>query len=220
MFTGIIEAVGKIIAVSRKGDDMRLTVDTGNLDMHDIVLGDSIAVNGVCLTVVDIGTERFIADVSAETLAHTTLGAFSGNQSVNLEKALTANSRLGGHIVSGHVDGVGEIVEIKTDGRSQRFHIKAPGALSRYIARKGSICVDGISLTINNISGQVFDLNIVPHTLQNTIMNGYQTGTRVNLEVDVIARYLEQLLLGNTSQDTAGITLESLREHGFLNKRS
>lgn len=220
MFTGIIEAVGKIRSASRNGNDMRLTVDTGDLNLNDVVLGDSIAVNGVCLTVVDMGEDYFVADVSAETLTHTTLGGFAGSRPVNLEKALTPSSRLGGHMVSGHVDGVGEIVERTADGQSQRFRIKAPEDLARYIARKGSICVDGISLTVNRIEGPVFDLNIVPHTLTHTTMNEYKPGTRVNLEVDIIARYLEQLLLGNSSQGTTGLTLERLRDYGFLDKRS
>lgn len=219
MFTGIIEAVGSITSLGRNGNDLKLTVTTGSLDMGDVALGDSIAVNGVCLTVVNLGKNHFLADVSAETLAHTTLGALAVKQSVNLEKALTPTSRLGGHMVSGHVDGVGEVIERKTDGQSQRFRLKAPEELGRYIARKGSICVDGISLTVNQIEGSIFDLNIVPHTLQHTTMGEYRAGTRVNLEVDVIARYLEQLLIGGTSQEKEGISLERLREHGFLDKK-
>jgi len=218
MFTGIIEAVGAIKTLERNGDDMRLTVGTGELDMKDVVPGDSIAVNGVCLTAVELGKDYFVADVSSETLAHTTLGALTVARAVNLEKALTPKSRLGGHMVSGHVDGVGEIIERKTDGKSQRFRIKAPNELGRYIARKGSICVDGISLTVNRIENSVFDLNIVPHTLQHTTMGDYKAGERVNLEVDIIARYLEQLLLGGSTKDQVGLTLEQLREFGFIDK--
>jgi len=157
-------------------------------------LGDSIAVNGVCLTVVEVEGNRFAADVSVETLDHTTAGAWTSGTRVNLEQALTVDKRLGGHIVSGHVDGVGEVLERHGDARSERFRLRAPLALARYIASKGSIAVDGTSLTVNAVDGTDFELNIVPHTLAHTIIGGYRTGSRVNLEVDVIARYLERLL--------------------------
>lgn len=215
MFTGIIEATGKVVAATRKGPDMRLEIDTGKLDLADVQLGDSIAVNGVCLTAVVLGKQSFTADVSGETLDHTTLGGFQPGRAVNLEKALTPNTRLGGHIVTGHVDGVGKVVERHAAGESERFRIEAPKELAHYIARKGSICVDGISLTVNAVGDTTFDLNIVPHTLAETTLGGYQSGQAVNLEVDIIARYLERMLGGAPDKEGLGITLETLRTHGF-----
>ena len=215
MFTGIIEAVGRIASCTRLKDDMHLVIDTQSLDTSDVVLGDSIAVNGVCLTVVALDGKKFGADVSAETLANTTLGKLKQGQRVNLEKALTPSSRLGGHLVSGHVDGVGKILRRNTEGQSERFQLEAPRALARYIARKGSICVDGISLTVNQVEGGVFDLNIVPHTLANTTMADYVEGMEVNLEVDIIARYLERMLQAGEGDSIDTITLEKLRQYGF-----
>lgn len=215
MFTGIIEAVGTVTSCKRTGDDLQLVVDAQDLDTRDVVPGDSIAVNGVCLTVVVLDGYEFSADVSAETLAHTTLGKFKPGQRVNLEKALTPSSRLGGHLVSGHVDGVGKIIHRKSDGQSERIRIEAPQVLARYIARKGSICVDGISLTVNSVEANAFDLNIVPHTLAHTTMGDYGEGTEVNLEVDIIARYLERMLLSGESDSIASITLDKLRQYGF-----
>ena len=215
MFTGIIEAVGRIASCTRLKDDMHLVIDTQSLDTSDVVLGDSIAVNGVCLTVVALDGKKFGADVSAETLANTTLGKLKQGQRVNLEKALTPSSRLGGHLVSGHVDGVGKILRRNTEGQSERFQLEAPRALARYIARKGSICVDGISLTVNQVEGGVFDLNIVPHTLANTTMADYVEGMEVNLEVDIIARYLERMLQAGEWDSIDTITLEKLRQYGF-----
>jgi riboflavin synthase len=218
MFTGIIQAVGEIAAKQPKGPDMRLRITTGKLDLGDVRLGDSIAVSGVCLTAIDLPGDGFWADVSRETLDRTVLGALGTGDAVNLEKALTPAARLGGHLVSGHVDGVGTVLDRRDDGRSVRFRIQAPDELARYIAEKGSICVDGISLTVNHVDGAAFELNIVPHTLQETTMGALQTGTRVNLEVDVIARYLERLLLGEgAAKPGAGISREFLAEHGFLN---
>lgn len=207
MFTGIIEALGEIGVTEQRGGDLRLHIRTGNLELNDVALGDSIAVNGVCLTVVELPGDGFIADVSIETLNFTTAGQWQTGSPVNLERALTPSTRLGGHLVSGHVDGVGEIIERHQDARSERFRIKAPAELARYIAHKGSISVDGTSLTVNAVSGDEFELNIVPHTLVHTVFGAYQLGTKVNLEVDVIARYLERLLLGdkaaNQSDDFA-----------------
>ncbi len=197
MFTGIIEALGEIGVTEQRGGDLRLHIRTGNLELDDVVLGDSIAVNGVCLTVVELPGDGFIADVSIETLNFTTAGQWQTGSPVNLERALTPSTRLGGHLVSGHVDGVGEILERHQDARSERFRLKAPAELARYIAHKGSISVDGTSLTVNAVSGDEFELNIVPHTLVHTVFGTYQAGTKVNLEVDVIARYLERLLLGD-----------------------
>ena len=218
MFTGIIQAVGKIGRIEPRGGDSRLFVETGALDLREAALGDSIAVNGVCLTAIEYDGARFAADVSGETLARTTLGGLQTGSAVNLELALQPTTRLGGHLVSGHVDGVGEIVERRADGRSVRFTVRAPERLARYIAEKGSICIDGISLTVNGVHGAQFDVNIVPHTLQETTLHAAQVAQKVNLEVDVIARYLERLLLGDEAAkaDGGGITRELLARQGFL----
>ena len=217
MFTGIIEAVGTIADMLSRSDGMRINIQTGKLDMGDVALGDSIAVSGVCLTVVAFDEHSFQADVSLETLRCTKLGDLHKGNPVNLEKALTPETRLGGHIVSGHVDGVGEIVSRAPEGNSVRFRIRAPEELAKYIAAKGSITVDGTSLTVNAVNGAEFDLNIVPHTLQETTLDSFQPGTRVNLEVDVIARYLERLLLGDAAGQ-GNISREFLSTHGFINK--
>jgi riboflavin synthase len=223
MFTGIIQAVGQIKSLQPRGGDVRLSVGTGKLDMAGVVPGDSIAVSGVCLTAVVVEGPSFAADVSRETLSLTTLGDLKTGSRVNLEKALTLATPLGGHLVSGHVDGVGRVSGRREDGRSVQFRIEAPADLARYIAHKGSISVDGISLTVNGVSGREFDLNIIPHTLEETIMSGYAPGIRVNLEVDLLARYLERLMLGARAADPGaadpgaeGITAEFLAEHGFL----
>ena len=218
MFTGIIQAIGRIQALETRGGDVRLTLSTGKLDMGGVGPGDSIAVSGVCLTTVAPEGAGFSADVSRETLSLTTLGDLATGSSVNLEKALTLATPLGGHLVSGHVDGVGRVLDRREDARSVRFRVEAPGELARYIAHKGSISVDGTSLTVNGVSGRAFELNVVPHTLAETIMSAYRPGTRVNLEVDLIARYLERLVLGDKAADpdAAGITAQFLAEHGFL----
>jgi riboflavin synthase len=217
MFTGIIQSVGQIRRLDPRGGDVRLTIGTGKLALTGAALGDSIAVNGVCLTAVALTGDSFAADVSRETLSLTTLGELTTGSPVNLEPALTLATRLGGHLVSGHVDGVGRVLERTQDARSWRLRIGAPAGLARYIAHKGSICVDGVSLTVNGVEGAVFDLNIVPHTLDETIIVRYQTGTRVNLEVDLIARYLERLLLGEKAAEpqSGGLTLQFLAAHGF-----
>lgn len=218
MFTGIIMAVGTVRSIERKGGDMRLQLATGKLDLGDVQLGDSIATNGVCLTVVELPGDGFVADVSNETLSRATLQDFAVGRKVNLEKAMTPTTRFGGHIVSGHVDGLGEVVDIRPDARSTRYQIKAPDELAKYLAEKGSITVDGISLTINALSGAVFDLNIVPHTVSETNIGGWKLGTQVNLEVDILARYLERLLLGAKAAEpkSSGISLAFLAENGFL----
>lgn len=217
MFTGIIQAVGKIAAIETKGGDARVRIEAGKLDMSDVALGDSIAVNGVCLTAIEKSASGFAADVSGETLSRTTFGGFKAGSRVNLEKALTPTTRLGGHLVSGHVDGVGKVLARQGDARSVRFRIEAPAALAKYIAEKGSICVDGVSLTVNGVDGAVFELNIVPHTLAETTMDEFQPGRAVNLEVDLLARYLERLLLGEkAAQPGTGISAAFLAEHGFL----
>lgn len=219
MFTGIIQSVGKIESIQNKGGDARIWIHAGKLDMSDVQLGDSIAANGVCLTAIELKAQAYCADVSGETLSLTTLGDLKAGSAVNLEKALTPTTRLGGHLVSGHVDGVGRVVDRRDDARSVRFIIESPANLAKYIAMKGSITVDGVSLTVNKVDGSRFELNIVPHTLQETIMHQYQVGHRVNLEVDLIARYLERLLLGEkAAQSGSGITESFLAEHGFGGK--
>ncbi len=218
MFTGIIEAVGEIATLEAKGTDLRVRVRTGKLDLSDVAPGDSIAVSGVCLTVVGLPGDGFWADVSGETLARTLFADLRVGSRVNLEKALLPTTRLGGHLVSGHVDGVGEVVERRGDGRSERIRVRAPAELAKYIAEKGSICVDGVSLTVNAVEGALFDLNIVPHTLTETTIDEYRPGRKVNLEVDIIARYLERLLLGERAAAGDGLSEAFLAEHGFLRK--
>ncbi|MDJ0738080.1 MAG: riboflavin synthase [Gammaproteobacteria bacterium] len=220
MFTGIIQAVGEVAALEQRGGDMRLRIRTGKLDLGDVAPGDSIAVNGVCLTAVELPGDGFVADVSRETLSLTGLGRLQRGSPVNLEKALTLATRLGGHLVSGHVDGLGRVIERHDDARSVRFTIEAPRELARYIAHKGSITVDGTSLTVNAVHGNRFELNIVPHTLQETIMHGYAADREVNLEVDLVARYLERLLLGERAADAGvpPIDLAMLARAGFVDR--
>lgn len=214
MFTGLVEAVGRIAAVEDHGRDRRLRLEPGDELMKDLQPGDSIAVNGACLTAVDPDADGFHVDVSAETLAHTGLGALGTEDHVNLERALLPTTRLGGHLVSGHVDGVGTVTGRSADGGSQRFRIRVPDHLARYIAPKGSVCVDGISLTVNEVDGSEFGVNIIPHTLAHTTLDEVHPGDGVNIEVDVIARYLERLLdNGGTGE---GVTRDLLRRGGFL----
>lgn len=220
MFTGIIEATGSIRAIEPRGGDVRLRIATGKLDLGDVKLGDSIATNGVCLTAVELPGDGYVADVSTETLARSTLKDLKVGATVNLEKALQPQSRLGGHIVSGHVDGIGEIVGRDVSARAILFRVRAPRELAKYIAHKGSITVDGISLTVNEVHGADFVLTIVPHTVQETNIGSWMPGTKVNLEVDVIARYLERLLMGEKAADAdaygGGITTAFLAENGFM----
>jgi riboflavin synthase len=226
MFTGIIQSIGTITAVDAQGADARVHVATGKLDLAHAQVGDSIAVNGVCLTATAFVNNGFWADVSGETLARTTFGEIAVGCKVNLEQSLTPTTRLGGHLVSGHVDGVGTVINCRDQGRSLRFVIQVPPTLAKYIAEKGSICVEGVSLTVNKVDGASFDLNIVPHTLQETTLGEWVVGSRVNLEVDILARYLERLLLGEDAaqsrspvpveRQSAGITHGFLVEHGFI----
>ena len=219
MFTGIIQAVGKVVAMQPSGGDLRLRIHTGKLALDDVALGDSICTNGVCLTVIELPGDGYWADVSVETLNFTTLGKLQPGARVNLEKALTPASRLGGHIVSGHVDGVGEVVSLQEDARSIRVAVDAPAELAKYIAHKGSICVDGTSLTVNAVKGARFELNIIPQTMAETVFGEYRPGTPVNLEVDVIARYLERLVLGDAAADpeaSGGLSLATLADNGYL----
>ena len=215
MFTGIIQAIGKIDKITPTGEDVRLSVNTADLGMADVNIGDSIAVNGVCLTAVTLNDQGFSADVSQETLNLTTLAQLKPGTAVNLEKALTLSTPLGGHLVSGHVDGMGEILQRFPDGEGIRFTIRAPDDLARYIAPKGSICVNGISLTVNNVSKAEFQLMIVPHTLVKTTLSDVGPGDKVNLEVDLIARYLERMIMSANQAPEGGITLEMLAKSGF-----
>ena len=219
MFTGIIEALGTIESMVDQGESIRLKVGVGKLEMSDVSLGDSIATNGVCLTVVDYSPHHYSADVSAETIRLTGFAQYKPGTQVNLEKAMQVSSRFGGHIVSGHVDGVGEVSRIIQHSDYVEIWIDAPDELAKYIAHKGSITVDGVSLTVNKVNGSEFMLWIIPHTLQETVLGTYKTGTRVNLEVDVIARYLERLMLGDKAASKKNdISLEFLAEHGYLKK--
>jgi riboflavin synthase len=213
MFTGIIAATGTIASIRDSGGDWRIRVQSADLDFSDVATGDSIAVSGVCLTALDITKDSFDADVSRETLACTTMQQLRSGALVNLEKALTPQSHLGGHIVSGHVDGIGELVSRKSDARSERLVFRIPQELARYIAHKGSVCIDGVSLTVNEVSGNEFGVNIIPHTTERTTLNEYTPGRKVNIEVDVISRYLERLLEGRES--ATGVTLEKLAKAGF-----
>ncbi len=217
MFTGIVQAVGRIAAKRTRGGDVRLRIEGDAPFFGRLAAGDSVAVSGVCLTAVDPSPQGFEADVSMETLRRTTLGELTVGDRVNLEPALTLATPLGGHLVSGHVDGVGEVLARRAEARSVRFRLRAPAALARYIAEKGSICVDGVSLTVNAVDGAEFELNIVPHTLAVTTLDAYRPGRRVNLEVDLVARYLERLLLGERAAEpgAGGLDRAFLARCGF-----
>jgi riboflavin synthase len=194
MFTGLVEAVGSLRALTPRGGDLRMEIGYPGLPGGPLALGESIAVNGVCLTVVAFDADTFAVDASNETLSLTTLGALVPGAALNLERALLPTTRLGGHLVSGHVDGLGSIASIAPDARSQRWRIAAPPALLRYVAAKGSICVDGVSLTVNAVDDAGFEVNLIPHTLQHTRFGDARVGESVNLEVDLMARYAERLL--------------------------
>lgn len=215
MFTGIVQARGEVRQLERRGGDVRISIgaDLG-IDWQQVALGDSIATNGVCLTAIALDPAGFSADVSTETLKLTTIGRWQPGTQVNLEQALTPSSRLGGHLVSGHVDGLGEVIGRETRARSEWFTLRAPAELARYIAQKGSITVDGVSLTVNAVQGSEFELNIVPFTLEHTVIGGYRPGTTVNLEVDLVARYLERLL-DPSLKTGGGMSEQWLAEQGF-----
>ena len=228
MFTGIIEAIGTIKAIDINGQGARLKIATSSLDMSDVKLGDSIATNGICLTVVDFDQVSYSADVSNETLQRTGFKNYQVGMQVNLEKAMLASTRFGGHMVSGHVDGISEILSITNNGNSIEYWLSMPTDLAHYIAEKGSVTVDGTSLTVNalesNSSNEKFRLTIVPHTVKETIFAHYQVGMKVNLEVDLIARYLERLLTKETAKDsnqtspvkTSNVTETMLQKAGFI----
>jgi len=194
MFTGIIESVGTLAQRDTRGGDARLRIAVGMLPFADATLGESISVNGVCLTVVAFDAHHFEADASTETLALTTLGALREGAALNLERAMRPSDRLGGHLVSGHVDGVGRVLDVHDDARAQRWRFAMPAALAKYVAHKGSICVDGVSLTVNAVDEEAFEVALVPHTVAHTAFAATAVGDAVNLEVDLVARYLERLL--------------------------
>lgn len=213
MFTGIIQDVGRVRTIESCGGDLRIIIEPAGIDLADVQPGDSIAVNGCCLTAVSVESGAFAVDVSIETLGLTTLGELAAGDAVNLEKALRLSDRLGGHLVSGHVDGVGEVVSVADDGRSQRWRFQAPAHVARYIAVKGSITVDGVSLTVNEADGGAFGVNLIPHTLEHTTFHARAPGDLVNLEVDLVARYVERLLL-------AGDPPEQGDQHGITGVRA
>lgn len=194
MFTGIIEGVGHVAARETLGGDVRFTFHVGSLPFDAVQLGESIAINGVCLTVIAFDASTFQADASTETLGLTTLGQLADGAVINLERAMRPTDRLGGHLVSGHVDGLGQVLSIHDDARAQRWRFAAPAALLRYIARKGSICVDGVSLTVNDVDDAGFEVALIPHTVANTAFAATGVGSAVNLEIDLVARYVERLI--------------------------
>ena len=194
MFTGLIQGVGRLRALEPQGGDIRIHIDTGSLPFNAVEMGESIAVNGVCLTVVGFDDASFSADVSTETLSLTTLGGLSEGAALNLERALQPTERMGGHMVSGHVDGMGRVLDVQDDARAQRWRFSMPPELTKYVAKKGSICVDGVSLTVNAVDDTTFDVALVPHTVSHTAFADTQVGDAVNLEIDVVARYVERLL--------------------------
>ncbi|MEX2164876.1 MAG: riboflavin synthase [Sulfuricaulis sp.] len=217
MFTGIIQDIGKIVSLENKGGDAQVRIESGKLELSTVKSGDSISVSGVCLTVSASHATEFSADVSGETLARTTLGSLSLGDPVNLETSLTLSTPLGGHLVSGHVDGLGKLVSCRKQGRSLLLRIRAPEGLSRYLAEKGSISVDGVSLTVNSVNGPEFEVNIVPHTLANTTLGNLTAGSIVNLEADILARYLERLIQSKQALSNGSeITREFLARHGFV----
>jgi len=217
MFTGIIEAVGTIKAININGQGARLVIATNNLDMSDVKLGDSIATNGICLTVVDFTASSYSADVSNETLQRTGFANYRVGMKVNLEKAMLASTRFGGHMVSGHVDGIAEILSIVNNGNSIEYWLSMPADLAHYVAEKGSVTIDGTSLTVNALGEGKFRLTIVPHTVKETIFGDYNVGSKVNLEVDLIARYLERLLTKESATEKpSGVSETMLQQAGFI----
>ncbi len=212
MFTGIIQAQGTISAIEKTGGDVRLSVRSTGLPFLSYEIGESIAVNGACLTATALSNDGFDAFVSVETLEVTTLANLAPGSNVNLEPSLSLGDRLGGHLVSGHVDCMGTVGRVGNDAHSIRLGIEIPAEFARYVARKGSVCVDGVSLTINEVSGNVIELNIIPHTAETTIIGDYAVGTTVNIEVDLMARYVERLL----AKDQSSLSMEFLEAHGYV----
>jgi riboflavin synthase len=219
MFTGIIEATGKIKSIQSSADGARITIAVGKLDMSDVKLGDSIATNGVCLTAIAFDQQSYTADVSNETLSRTVLGQYKADDAVNLEKAMLPTTRFGGHMVSGHVDAISSVASIKQNGNSVEYWFTLSDEIAPYVAEKGSITIDGVSLTVNAVTETQFRLTIVPHTIAETIIGHYQVGSQVNVEVDLVARYLERLLSVKKQPETpSGVTHELLMKSGFINK--
>jgi riboflavin synthase len=216
MFTGIVETVGKLTELRRVSTGLRMKISAKNLDFSDVSAGDSIAVSGPCLTVVSFSAIGFEVDVSSETLSKTTLGLKKAGARVNIEKALKFNDRLGGHLVSGHIDGIGTVLERATLGEYVRFIISVPVALSRYLAYKGSVCLDGVSLTVNNVTEDTFEVLTIPHTLDNTTLEGLTTRMDVNVEVDLVARYLERLYSSDKKVDLSKVSLGTLVDAGII----
>jgi riboflavin synthase len=216
MFTGIVKAKGRIRSLKKQGGDLCMTVESNGLDWATYEVGESISVNGVCLTATAVHDDGFDADVSMETMKVTALGKLRKGSAVNLEPSISLGERLGGHLVSGHVDGVGAVVARESDARSVRLKIEVPNKIGRYLAKKGSVCVDGVSLTINEVSAQTFEVNIIPHTVEETIIGDYTIGSAVNIEVDLLARYIERLLEHDEMADAdAGISRDFLKAHGY-----
>lgn len=217
MFTGIVQALGKILSISANGKGAQISIESEDLDFSDVAIGDSIACNGVCLTVVRLGRNSFVADISHETIECTVFKYLTNGSLINLEKALTPNTHLGGHIVQGHVDGVGKIIGISRTDNAVDIWIEAPNDISRYIAMKGSITINGISLTVNEIKGDLFRLTLIPHTHDVTNAMMWKEGEMVNIEVDVLARYIERLLNhGDGRQKKSSMTASFLMENGFM----
>jgi riboflavin synthase len=218
MFTGIIQAVGKVDSIETRNGDFVIGINTNDLDLSAAITGDSIAVNGVCLTAVSLAKQNFVADVSLETMDKTSLGQLKPGSAVNLEKSLTLSTALGGHLVSGHVDGVGSIVAMETDARSTRYSFELAPELQHYIAARGSVTIDGCSLTVTGVENNRFDVNIVPHTADNTIFRYYKKQSQVNIEVDLIARYLERLIDGKAGDgnNTDDQLMNRLINSGFI----
>ena len=213
MFTGIVRVVGQVSSLRSSGGDLRLGVRADGLPWREFQVGESIAVNGVCLTAIALHDDGFDTDVSRETMSVTAFRNLETGSRVNLEPSLALGERLGGHLVTGHVDCIGRVVGRNSDGKSLRLDVEIPVEYSRYVARKGSVCIDGVSLTINAVSGNRFSVNIIPHTANVTIIGGYEVGTEVNIEVDLLARYLERLL---DAPDDSGISREFLKAHGYV----
>jgi len=211
MFTGIIQAKGSITALDRRGGDVRLSVHSDELPFANYAVGESIAVNGVCLTAVALRDDGFDTDVSVETLDVTSLGGLGIGDHVNLEPSMALGDRLGGHLVSGHVDCLGTVKSLESDARSIRIAIEIPAEFAHYVAKKGSVTIDGVSLTVNQVNNATFEVNIIPHTADVTIIGAYSAGTRVNVEVDLLARYIERLL----GKDGEELSMEFLKEHGY-----
>jgi riboflavin synthase len=212
MFTGIVRTMGRVSRLEARGGDLRLVIDAPGFDWRPCKVGDSLCINGVCLTAVKLHEDGFETDVSRETAQVTTLAGLSPGNQVNIEPALALGEPLGGHLVSGHIDGMGKVRALRKDSRSLRLEIEIPAELARYVARKGSICVDGVSLTINAVSANTLELNIIPHTVESTIIGGYEVGTQVNIEVDLLARYIERLL---SKGGEHAVSMDFLREHGY-----